>query len=168
VLVDPTRYDEPPPRPPVLRTFRLEAAATFDRIYDIPIRGGEGTIGIGFEFSDPLSIDAYLSVFYGAQETGLSALHVRLGTEVMARIGRFRIGGGVTSGILSLAVATGGANNNNTTFGLLAKASLDLAQWGTRRESALFLEAKFDADVVLGWDATPMMWGPTFGAGLRF
>jgi hypothetical protein len=154
--------------PPVLRTLRVEAAATLDRIYDIPIRGGEGTIGLGFELNAPLSIDVHLTVFYGAQETGLAAIHVRVGTDIMGRIGRFRIGGGVTSGVLSLAQATGSTNDDYTTFGLLAVTSLDVVQWGLRKESAFFVEAKLEADVVLGADAAPMMWGPTFGAGLRY
>jgi hypothetical protein len=165
----------PPPAPPTpphhytpdpRLAFRAEGGATFSRIYDIPITGGEGTIALGAEFKGQFAIYGGLSVFAGQQETGLSAVQVHFSGDIEKKWGRFRLGGGASVGDLSLERATVSTNTEALMLGLLALASFDVIQWGEHNNSAVYLSAKFRADLAFGDDA-PVLWGPTFGLGVR-
>jgi hypothetical protein len=167
----------PPPPPPVVAldqadkpriAWRLEGGATFLRLYDIPISGGEGTVALGAEFPGHLALYGSFTTFGGVQETGLGALHVQLAFEAEAKFGRFRIGGGGSFGDVSLWRATSSENTDAPTFGVLARTSVDLLQWGPRDSGGFYLQAKLRAQVAVALDAAPLLWGPTLGVGVRF
>ncbi len=157
-----------PPRAHARLAWRLEAGPTFLWIYDISMIGAEGTIAIGAEFPKNLALYGTFSLFGGVQETGLAAVQGRFGVVVEGRFGRLRIGGGGSLGELALARATSTEYSQAPTFGVLALTSIDLFQWGDGGASALYLGARIRADVAVGLDAAPLVWGPSIVAGVRF
>jgi hypothetical protein len=166
IEVAPQEPYRPPPQ--VLPAFRIEGGATFTRIYDIPINGGQGSLAVGAEFPGPFAIYGNLTLFGGQQETGLSAVHVKLGGEVEGRFGRLRLGAGVNVGYLSLGQATTNSDIAALTFGVEGRVSFDVLRWGEREKGALFVVGKIGGDAIGGWDASPWIWGPTVGLGARF
>jgi len=173
----------PPSTPPVVQVpsrprhketrlaFRVEGGATFSTLYDVSIKGGEATLGVGAEFAAPLAVYVSFTVFGGVQETGLAAMQYHVTGTIEGRFGRFRLGGGLALGELSLWRATSDENTLAPTAGVVAFTSLDLVQWGGPTESetgALYLQARLRVDSAVVADAAPTMWGPSFGLGARF
>ncbi len=141
------------------------------RIYDIPIKGGEGTIALGLELRLPMAVYVNLTVFDGVQQTGLDARYVRFGGDFEGRFGPLRLCAGANVGYLSLARATlDGGRNAAMTLGLEGRAALDLVRWGEWQKGGVFLYVKLAADIVWGDvdNASPVIWGPASGLGVRF
>ncbi len=158
-------------RPRILLTPRFEGGARLMRIYDIPIRGAEGTMALGFELRPPMAVYANLTVFDGVQKTGLDALYVRVGGDFEGRFDRLRLCAGINVGYLSLARATLNSGRNGAlTLGAEARVSFDLVRWGEWENDAVFVDAKIAADSVAGaaTNASPWIWGPALALGVRF
>lgn len=158
-------------RPGMVITARVETAAMFMWIYDIPITGGEVTLGLGFDFHGPIGLNINVIVADGLQKTGLNATHAKIGADFVVRPGRFRLAIGGNIGFLNLAQAvTDTRYEGSLSLGAEARISFDLYRWGNWQESALFLAAKISVDLIGGDandNASTEIWGPTFGLGVR-
>jgi len=161
--------------PPHAQTiFRLDAAATYRRIYDVSVYGGEITLSGASERVAPIAVVWGLTFFSGQRQFGLSAMSVAFSCVVERRIGRFRLGGGGALSELFYSRATSSDYTYSPAIGAEVRASYDLLQLDEMTLGAVYLLAKMRADFVFPstsdntGSSLSIVWGPTLGAGVRF
>jgi hypothetical protein len=160
--------EEPPATTPAVATgphlneaiVGLDVGYARESLYSTPINALDFSLSLGGDFGH-LSAGAILEVTPGWTREGLDTTGVNLGGFIEARLGRFRLGGGLRIGRFSVARATYGSDLATASSGMFFRVSFDLIPFSDH--GALYLVGKGTLD-----DVGAYLLGATVGLGVRF
>jgi hypothetical protein len=156
----PPQTAQVPPHPERSTSLKGAVAASYQRIYDVPIFAGGITFGVGPRKRDR-TLFLVVDLDHGVTERGLTTWDGRMLFSPEWSFDRLRLGFGVGAGYFQIARVTN--SGNLSSFTLLCgelHASVDLVD--TSDSGAFFLAAAFHVD-----SHFPAVWGPTASLGFR-
>jgi hypothetical protein len=169
VPAPPTFVPPPPPRKKKdddKFVFKLSLGATYQRMLGESVGGGSLELGLGAE-DKVWGMQGQIGLQVGAMTGGLSYVWFRFGPGVEFQLGeRWRLGFGLSVGVLSIQRATGpGDDMNSPAMGLHLDTSVDLVRGAHR--NALYLAARLGGDVL--FDVTDLSnWTINVSASLGY
>ena len=151
--------------------FQIEGGGAYQSLYGFSAITRGASVGADLELK-PFALTILGSFAYGPLNMGVpnasfDMLHVGVESDIVGRIGIFRIGAGAGFGALALSSVTRDAAPIGFTLDPSILMSVDFLTFGEDKKSAIYLGAKLRAAIVLASDATPVVWGPNGVLGLR-
>jgi hypothetical protein len=153
-------------------SIKLQAGATYRWLYDISFGGAQLALLVGAERKSGAFYGEF-ETFIGSSRYGLLTSEVLLGFQAEARLGRFRLGGGIQQGFLLIRRVTDESIMWNFVIGPSIQGSFDVVRFGDMDEKALFIGCKGGIDWVVGSPtssstAIPLMLHVTAQLGVSF
>jgi len=163
---------EPPPpppyehlpqkKPPTPVGLRFDGGWSPRRLFELGTTGADLGFAVGPQIGEHLAVWGTPRVFIGSTENGLSVWDVRVGAELEAVVGRFRIGGGV--GLFVMGVHRAVRSETLLSYGpdLNISTRFDIVKTD---DLAFFVRAAIDGSLELRGGSA--FWGPAIGVGVQ-
>ena len=141
----------------------LRGAATYRRLFDIPIYAGTVDLGVG-AFNAAGGSYFLLGLLRGRTHAGLGVTQLSVGYRGDFHTGRLLFGLSITASHVWIGRVTRGGTIDSFAFGGAIFGGWDLMR---HHQSALTLELELAVDAPIGHDVT-LVWGPELGVAYRF